>query len=74
MTALKESARDPARARYDLVLPAGEGWTQEIAAGETFRIVDLEGNQAADTLFYNAHDLDGAIAPSRPSARKGTST
>jgi urea carboxylase-associated protein 1 len=58
MSALKESARDPARARYDLVLPAGEGWTQEIAAGETFRIVDLEGNQAADTLFYNAHDLD----------------
>ena len=58
MTALKESTRDPARARYDVVLPAGEGWTQEIAAGETFRIVDLEGNQAADTLFYNAHDLD----------------
>ncbi len=58
MTALKESARDPARARYDLVLPAGEGWTQEILSGETFRIVDLEGNQAADTLFYNSHDLD----------------
>jgi urea carboxylase-associated protein 1 len=58
MTALKESRRDPTRARYDRVLPAGEGWTQEIAAGETFRIVDLEGNQAADTLFYNAHDLD----------------
>jgi urea carboxylase-associated protein 1 len=55
---LKESTRDPARARYDVVLPAGEGWTQEIAAGETFRIVDLEGNQAADTLFYNADDLD----------------
>jgi urea carboxylase-associated protein 1 len=55
---LRESPRDPARARYDLVLPAGEGWTQAIAAGETFRIVDLEGNQAADTLFYNLHDLD----------------
>jgi urea carboxylase-associated protein 1 len=58
MTALKESTRDPARARFNLVLPAGEGWTEEIAAGEAFRIVDLEGNQAADTLFYNAHDLD----------------
>jgi urea carboxylase-associated protein 1 len=58
MTTLKESSRDPARARYDLVLPAGEGWTQPIAAGETFRIVDLEGNQAADTLFYNLHDFD----------------
>jgi uncharacterized protein len=58
MTALQESPRDPARARYDLVLPAGEGWTQEIGAGETFRIVDLQGNQAADTLFFNLHDLD----------------
>lgn len=29
---------------------------QEIKAGQTLRIVDLEGNQAADTLFYNAKD------------------
>ncbi len=29
----------------------------EIKRGQTFRIVDLEGNQAVDTLFYNAHDL-----------------
>jgi urea carboxylase-associated protein 1 len=56
--ALKESARDPSTARLDLVLPAGEGWTHEIAEGETFRIVDLEGNQAADTLFFNSRDLD----------------
>jgi uncharacterized protein len=55
---LKESFRDPAKARLDLVLPAGEGWTHEIAEGETFRIVDLEGNQAADTLFFNSRDLD----------------
>ena len=55
---LKESARDPARARLDLVLPAGEGWTHELSAGETFRIVDLEGNQAVDTLFFSSRDLD----------------
>ncbi len=58
MTARKESPRDPAQARLDLVLSAGEGWTHEIAAGETFRIVDLEGNQAADTLFFNSRDFD----------------
>ena len=28
----------------------------EIRKGQTVRIVDLEGNQAVDTLFYNAHD------------------
>jgi urea carboxylase-associated protein 1 len=52
-----ESALDPADAIYDFTLPAGDGWMHEIKRGQTFRIVDLEGNQAADTLFYNAHDM-----------------
>ena len=56
--ALAESELDPARARLDVVLPAGQGWTHELHAGETFRIVDLEGNQAVDTLFFNARDVD----------------
>jgi urea carboxylase-associated protein 1 len=54
---LKESSLDPARARLDVVVPAGEPWIGRIARGETFRIVDLEGNQAVDTLFFNAHDV-----------------
>ena len=53
----QESKLDPAKAVYDLTLPAGDGWMREIKCGQTFRIVDLEGNQAVDTLFYNAHDL-----------------
>jgi urea carboxylase-associated protein 1 len=59
-TALRESALDPekVRPRLDLILPAGQGWTHELAAGEVFRIVDLEGNQAVDTLFFNARDTD----------------
>lgn len=52
----KESQLDPADAIYDFTLPAGEGWMREIKRGQTFRIVDLEGNQAADTLFYSAVD------------------
>src|ERR1700676_366509 len=43
-------------AAYRCVVPAGEPWIREIQKGQYFRIVDLEGNQAADTLFYNAHD------------------
>lgn len=35
---------------------AGDGWIQEISSGQVIRIVDLEGNQAADTLFFNADD------------------
>ena len=56
MSTLTESPLDPANAIYDFTLPAGEGWSHEILRGQTFRIVDLEGNQAADTLFYNLHD------------------
>lgn len=35
---------------------AGDYYIHTVKAGQTFRIVDLEGNQAADTLFYNAND------------------
>jgi urea carboxylase-associated protein 1 len=52
-----ESPLDIAAAVYDLTIAAGDGWMHEIKRGQTFRIVDLEGNQAADTLFYNAHDM-----------------
>jgi urea carboxylase-associated protein 1 len=42
----------------DVVLPAGQSWTHELRPGELFRIVDLEGNQAVDMLFFNSRDLD----------------
>jgi urea carboxylase-associated protein 1 len=53
----KESALLPGEARFRQVVPAGTYWIDIVAAGKTFRIVDLEGNQAADTLFYNAGDV-----------------
>lgn len=39
---------------YTKTLPAGEGWTYILEPGQVLRIVDLKGNQAADTLFYDA--------------------
>lgn len=48
-----ESRRDPADAIYDVTLPAGEPWLHAIEQGQVFRILDLEGNQAVDTLFYS---------------------
>lgn len=56
MAALQTSSLDPARAIYDVTLLAGDGWIHEVRRGQTLRIVDLEGNQAADTLFYDARD------------------
>jgi urea carboxylase-associated protein 1 len=39
-----------------LEIPAGDGWIGELAGGAVLRIVDLFGNQAVDTLFFDAHD------------------
>ena len=39
----------------DTVL-AGDYFIKVVNKGQTFRILDLEGNQAADTLFYNAQN------------------
>lgn len=36
------------------VIPAGEPYLFEVKAGQTFRLLDSEGNQAVDTLFYSA--------------------
>ena len=54
--ALTESPLDPAAAVLDVIVRAGEPWLQELRQGQTLRILDLEGNQAVDTLFYNARD------------------
>jgi uncharacterized protein len=51
-----ESTLDAADAILDTEHPPGTPWMHEIKAGQIFRIVDLEGNQAVDTIFYNARD------------------
>jgi urea carboxylase-associated protein 1 len=53
---LMPSTLAPQDALYDQVLDAGEPWIHEVRAGQIFRIEDLGGNQAVDTLFYNAYD------------------
>ena len=53
---LAASKLDPDLAVVDEICPAGEPWTRLIRLGQVFRILDLEGNQAVDTLFYSADD------------------
>ena len=55
-TRILESALDPERAVLDHTLAAGEPYLLEIKQGQTLRIVDLEGNQAVDVIFYRRHD------------------
>ncbi|TNF34966.1 MAG: urea carboxylase-associated family protein [Gammaproteobacteria bacterium] len=53
---IKESTLKPENAVYREIVPAGDYFMKVVKRGQTFRILDLEGNQAADTLFYNAND------------------
>jgi len=54
-----ESRLDPEAAVLDEICAAGEPWVKLVTQGQIFRIVDLEGNQAVDTLFFNAgHSLE----------------
>jgi urea carboxylase-associated protein 1 len=68
---LVESALVESAAGYRKVIPAGDWWVHQIRAGQTLRILDLEGNQAADTLFFSAADpterysADGTIQAQR---------
>lgn len=41
---------------YNEEVEAGLGWMHELKKGQKFRIVDLKGNQAVDTTFYDLHD------------------
>ncbi|PPE72604.1 urea carboxylase [Solimonas fluminis] len=51
-----ESSLRPEQAGYRRVVEAGDYWMHTLRKGQTLRILDLEGNQAADTLFYSAAD------------------
>ncbi len=55
---MTESTLSPEAAVYRHVIRAGDPWMHKIKKGQTFRILDLEGNQAADILFYMADDPD----------------
>lgn len=50
------SDKHPEAAVYRAVIAAGEPFMTEVKAGQTLRLLDLEGNQAVDTLFFNAQN------------------
>jgi urea carboxylase-associated protein 1 len=47
---------DLTTAIYDEVIPARQPWSRIVKKGQVLRIVDLLGNQAVDTILYNAED------------------
>jgi urea carboxylase-associated protein 1 len=64
---------------YDFVIPANRPWSGLVKRGQVLRIVDLEGQQAVDTLFYAADDRserysaqDTILAQGAPYVTTGT--
>ena len=49
--------RDASAALRDYFVPANAPFSCVVKKGESVRIVDLEGQQAVDTLFYKADDF-----------------
>lgn len=56
MTALPELSGLSGTVVHDEIVPARAPWMHHVAAGQTLRIIDLEGNQAVDFLLYSAAD------------------
>jgi uncharacterized protein len=53
-----ESKLDAKNAVIDQVCNAGDPWMAIVKKGQIFRILDIEGNQAVDTLFYSATNAE----------------
>ncbi|MFM0687950.1 urea carboxylase-associated family protein [Paraburkholderia strydomiana] len=64
------SDKRPETAAFRQTVAAGEPWLHEVKAGSTLRIVDLEGNQAVDTLFYSLADPRERFDPQRTLRRQ----
>jgi urea carboxylase-associated protein 1 len=53
---LTESKLIAANATSRDIVNSGDYYIGTVKAGQTLRILDIEGNQAADTLFFNQHN------------------
>ena len=62
---------DPTQAIYDYELPARQPWSKVVYQGQILRIVDVGGNQAVDTLIYNAADTSERYSAPDTVVRQG---
>lgn len=53
---MSNSIKHAETASYRATIAAGEPFLREVKAGQTLRLLDLEGNQAVDTLFFSAQN------------------
>ena len=59
---MPESASVPGDVVEDFTIPAREHWSGEMKAGQSMRILDIEGKQGVDFLVYDADDYTDRYA------------
>jgi urea carboxylase-associated protein 1 len=69
---LSPSSLDPAKAVFDHVIPARSPWSALVKKGQHIRIIDSEGQQAVDTLFYRAGKHDERYSAQDTLAEQGS--
>ena len=69
---LTESNLLAENAVYRSVIAAGAPFLCEVKAGQTVRLLDLEGNQAVDTLFFSAKNPRERFDPQRTLRRQNS--
>lgn len=47
---------DTSHALFNEVIPARASWSHVLRRGQTLRVIDTDGQQALDALFYSQHD------------------
>jgi urea carboxylase-associated protein 1 len=57
-TPLQVSPRLESEASFSAIVEAGAYFLRVVEKGSFLRIVDLHGNQAVDTIYFNARDFD----------------
>lgn len=65
-----ESQLDLNNAILDQVCKSGDPWMGLVKKGQIFRILDIEGNQAVDTLFYNSNNTEERYSATDTIARQ----
>jgi urea carboxylase-associated protein 1 len=68
---MTESSFTSDTALFREVVPAGEPFMRTLKKGQVVRILDLEGNQAVDTLFYNANNTEERYDASQTIRQQG---
>jgi urea carboxylase-associated protein 1 len=71
MSTTATSPRHPADAVLDHTIASGEPYLVAIRRGQTLRLVDLEGNQAIDALFYAQAPLGERYSATRTMLAQG---